>query len=271
MVLIQADAGALPLRDGVVQAVVTSPPYWGMRDYGHGPQQLGFEAGVADFVTMLVKIFDEARRVLRDDGTLWVVIGDSHNTRTKIRPSAHNPGLGHKDTFEGGSWALASAAGYARHSARAGSNLKDKDLAMVPARFAIAMVDAGWYLRSEVVWVKPMTTPEHVDDRPSKTHEMVYLFAKTHRGYKFYKTPEVSRTTWQISPGSDISGPAVFPSELVRRCILASTDQDDLVLDPFVGSGTTEHTARLLDRRAVGCDLTRQWFPGPRPSQPELF
>lgn len=271
---IQADAAALPLRDRVVQTVVTSPPYWGVRDYGHGTEQLGFEPKVADYIAALVQIFEEVRRTLRDDGTLWVNIGDTHNTRAKIRPSALNPGLGHIDSLNGMTWAAASAAGLARHSARAGSNLKDKDLAMVPARFAIAMLDAGWYLRSEIIWDKPYTTPDKAFDRPSKTHEYVFLFAKSHRGYKFHKTQEVQRTVWKIQPGSSTEGPAVFPSELVRRCIMATSDRGDLVLDPFVGSGTTVLVAEGLDRQALGTDLTRQWFPAPGlrgEVQPELL
>lgn len=252
---------------------MTSPPYWGLRDYGHGPEQLGFEPKVADYIANLVAIFEESRRILRPDGTLWVVIGDTYNTRTKIRPSAHNPGLGdeHKarDTFKDTSWKKASADGYARHSARAGSNLKEKDLSMVPARFAIAMVDSGWYLRSEIIWDKPSTTPENAKDRPSRTHESIFLFSKSDR-YKFHKfksdsgivADDARRSVWRINTGSRGStGPAVFPELLAERCILASTDPDDLVVDPFVGSGTTVQTALLHGRRAVGTDLTTEWFP----------
>lgn len=258
-----ACASALPLRAESVQTVVCSPPYWKARDYGFGPDQLGNEDQVTDFVAHLVAIFDGVRAVLRRDGTLWVNIGDTYNTRSILRTGAHNVGLGHTVERVGASatqtWAEASAAGMVRHSARSGSNLKDKDLPLVPHRFAVAMIDAGWYLRADIVWSKPWCKPERADDRPTRTHESVFMFTRSER-YAYYPQRDMDRSVWTIEPASDGGGPAVYPEELPARCIALSTQPGDLVLDPFVGTGTTMRAADRLGRVGVGTDLTAQWL-----------
>ena len=141
---------------------------------------------------------------------------------------------------------------------------------MVPARFAVAMIEHKWYLRSEIIWEKPSCKPEKADDRPSATHEKVYMFTKSQR-YKYDKETAASigahRTVWRINPSQGavtMDGepvPAAFPEELVERCLLPSTEPGDRVLDPFAGSGTTVAVAEQWGRVGVGTDLTDRWFP----------
>ena len=257
-----AAASSLPFADATFQAVVTSPPYWKARDYGHGAGQLGNEDRVTDFIDNLVVVFDEVRRVLRPDGILWVNIGDTYNTRSILRTGAHNRGLGHSVAQVGESatqtWAEASAAGMVRHSGRSGSGLKDKDLSLVPHRFAIAMIDAGWWLRADIVWAKPWGKPEKATDRPMRSHESVFMFTRSER-YAYYPQSDIGRSVWTIEPADGGGGPAVFPVELPARCILLSTDVGDRVLDPFVGSGTTMRVAEQLGRVGFGSDITARW------------
>ena len=232
-----------------------------VRDYGHGVDQLGFEQRLTDYIENLVKIFDETRRVMTDDGTLWVNIGDTLNTRGIIHPSAHQKGLGLVTKSNARSHAEATRKGVTRSSSRTGSNLKDKDLCGVPWRFAIAMVDAGWYLRAEVIWDKMQSRPESAGDRPSRNHEQIFLFAKSKR-YYYNKHPDARDTVWKIKlakPKKKI-GPAVFPKELVRRCVLASSEEGDLVLDPFAGSGVTLKVASDMGRRVICTDLSDEWW-----------
>ena len=130
---------------------------------------------------------------------------------------------------------------------------------MVPARFAIAMIDAGWYLRAEVVWAKPWGKPERVDDRPIRAHESVFLFTQSET-YRYFPQRDINRSVWTIDPATNGGGPAVFPEELPARCIALSTEPGDAVLDPFAGSGTTLRAATRLGRCGVGTDLTADWL-----------
>lgn len=230
---------------GVFQTCVTSPPYWSLRDY-RLDGQLGLEESVYEYLDSLVGAFEEVRRVLRDDGTLWLNIGDSFTSggRTWRAPDKKNPGRAmdvRPKTPDG---------------------LKPKDLIGVPWRLAFRLQEAGWFLRTDIIWNKPNAQPESVGDRPSRSHEYVFLLAKSERYYYDVKAVQGpngrrQRSVWDIntqaSPGQ--TNFAVFPPGLVRPCVLSSTREGDLILDPFLGTGTTGLVARELGRRFVGVEL----------------
>ncbi|MGE0229972.1 MAG: site-specific DNA-methyltransferase [Dehalococcoidia bacterium] len=236
------------LRDlpgGVFQTCVTSPPYWSLRDYGLDGQ-IGLEPTVTAYIEALVSAFEEVRRVLRDDGTLWLNIGDSYTSggRTWRAPDRKNPGRA-MDTRP-----------------KTPDGLKPKDLIGVPWRLAFKLQEAGWFLRTEIIWNKPNAQPESVGDRPTRSHEYVFLLSKSERYY--YDIEGVrgpnnrrQRTVWdintQVAPGE--TNFAVFPAGLVERCVLSSTRPTDIVLDPFFGTGTTGVVAREHGRRFLGVEL----------------
>lgn len=229
-----------------VQTVVTSPPYWSLRDYGIAGQ-VGLETSVYEFIENLADLFDQVHRVLRSDGTLWLNIGDSYTSGNR-------------------GWRAPDK----KNSARAMNvrpptpeGLKSKDLIGVPWRLAFALQDRGWYLRSEVVWRKPNAQPESVRDRPTRDHEQVFLFSKSDR-YKYdvgaVKGPNDRRlrTVWDIPTqiNRDASGHfATYPAELADRCIRITSEIGDVVLDPFLGSGTTALASGALGRRFLGIEL----------------
>ena len=239
------------LPDESAQCVVTSPPYWGLRDY-HIDGQIGLEPSVYEYIERLADLFDQVGRVLKHDGTLWLNIGDSYTSggrkwrapdgKNKARAMSIRP-----DTPEG---------------------LKPKELIGVPWRLAFALQARGWYLRSDIVWEKPNCQPESVRDRPTKSHEYIFLFSKDER-YKYrvdaLKGPNGRRIrdVWSVNTKADkeTSGHfAVYPVELIEPCLLFGSDEDDLVLDPFMGSGTTAIAARRLNRRFVGIELNPEYY-----------
>ena len=251
-----ADRSALILGDaystvkqiptGSIQTVVTSPPYWGLRDYGVSGQ-IGLEVSVYKFIESLADVFDEVARVLRPDGTLWLNIGDSFTSggRTWRAPDKKNP----------------ARAMSIRPPTPDG--LKPKDLIGVPWRLAFALQERGWYLRSDIIWNKPNCQPESVGDRPTRSHEYLFLMSRGERYY--YDVTAVEgpngrrlRTVWDIPTQSyrDASGHfATFPLALVEPCLLSASRPGDLVLDPFIGSGTTALAAGKLGRRFLGVEL----------------
>lgn len=173
---------AKTLSDQSVQCIVTSPPYFGLRSYlpdGHAdkPAEFGCERTPGEYVARLVELFRELRRALRDDGTLWLNLGDSYNNRSVSRPSSHQTGLGFTSEHLRTSWADLTKQGRTRMSITDGG-LKEKDLCMIPARVAIALCDDGWYLRSDIIWSKKNCMPESVTDRPTRSHEYVFLLSK---------------------------------------------------------------------------------------------
>ena len=230
--------------DEVAQSCITSPPYWSLRDY-HIEGQIGQEESVQDYLGRLVRAFDEVRRVLRRDGTMWLNIGDSYTSggRTWRAPDKKNPVRG-MDT---------------RPPTPKG--LKPKDLIGIPWRLAFALQEAGWYLRSDTIWNKPNCQPESVKDRPTRSHEYVFLLSKEERYY--YDSAAVRgpndrnlRTVWDIQTDVYSSAHfARFPEALVSRMVRLSTKPGDLVLDPFVGSGTTGVVALETGRRFLGIEL----------------
>mgnify|MGYP000894145124 CR=1 FL=1 len=245
-----SDARHLPWPDSSVQTVVTSPPYWGQRDYGFDGQ-IGMEPTYVEYVDALVDVAREARRYLRPDGTLWLNLGDTFNTRAVIRGSSHQGGLGHDNANIRLTWAEAVKLGKVRYSARQ-PGLKDKDLMLLPYRVADALVRDGWFLRCDVVWSKPWGAPENAADRPSRSHESLLLLSPSSR-YFYDKAacPDARRSVWEIpvaAADDSTDHSARFPDELVRRCVLSTSRPGDVVADPFGGSNTTARVATTLDR-----------------------
>jgi DNA modification methylase len=287
-VILLADARRIPLRDGSVDCVVTSPPYWGLRDYGT-PGQIGLEATPEEYVASMVRVFAEVRRVLNPEGVAWLNLGDCYATG-------------------------------------AGPGLKRKDLVGIPWRVAFALQAAGWWLRADVIWHKPNPMPESIRDRPTKAHEYVFLLAKSeryhydadairephlygdhprnvrglvkaaetpgqppHKGLRagfrdktagpgprpdgrrqapepgepnaFHELGRNKRSVWTIATRPYTGAHfATFPPDLVRPCILAGCPPGGLVLDPFVGSGTTVKVAREIGREGIGLDISEAYL-----------
>jgi site-specific DNA-methyltransferase (adenine-specific) len=232
-----------------VRCVVTSPPYWGLRDYGIDGQ-IGLEETLAQYINGLVGVFREMRRVLRPDGTFWLNIGDGYTSGNRgwRAPDKKNPARAmsvRPDTPEG---------------------LKPKDLIGVPWRLALALQDDGWFLRSDVIWHKPNAMPESVKDRPTRCHEYVFLFSKNESYYYNREAVQENaeggagkrnrRTVWSINTEACKEAHfATFPPRLVEPCVLAGSEPGDYVLDPFFGSGTVGAVCQQLQRRFVGIEL----------------
>lgn len=226
------------------QCLITSPPYWGLRDYNI-PDQIGLEETMPQFINRLVGVFAEAKRVLADDGILWINIGDGYTSGNRgwRAPDKKNPARAmdiRPDTPEG---------------------LKPKDLHGIPWRLAFALQDDGWYLRADIIWNKPNAMPESVKDRPTRAHEYLFMLTKSEK--YFYDREAVledngrnRRSVWNINTQPFLGSHfATFPTKLVEPCILASTRPGDFVLDPFFGSGTVGVVAQELNRRYVGIEL----------------
>ena len=298
-----------------VQCCVTSPPYFGLRDYGH-PGQIGLEKTPAEYVAALVDVFEGVRELLADDGVLWLNLGDSyagyHGNKNSEVPTSSTNGWtnGYNENKRG--------------DARPQDiGLKPKNLIGIPWRVAFALQADGWYLRQDIIWHKPNPMPESVTDRCTKAHEYLFLLTKSERYFfdaeaikeqavkgaansDFHtgKTAEHQlgrastkprksnstndsavpgatehsglhregterepenrnrRSVWTV-PTQPYSGAhfAVFPPALIEPCILAGSRTGDVVLDPFMGSGTTAQVAQALGRQWIGCELNPEYAP----------
>ena len=238
--------------DEKVRMCVTSPPYYGLRNYGDESNQIGQEDTPEEYIQNLVNIFRSVRNCLTDDGTLWVNIGDSYYN--------YRPGKGQalvKQTVS------ATKQDLPDKCARRGNKLeglKEKDLIGIPWMLAFALRADGWYLRQDIIWNKSNPMPESVRDRCTKSHEYMFLLSKSQNYYfdvDVIKEPtRRKRSVWNVSTkpykGSHF---AVFPPELITPCILASSEENDTILDPFMGSGTTAMVAKELGRYYIGCEL----------------
>jgi DNA modification methylase len=237
------------LPGGVFQTCVTSPPYWSLRDYNI-PGQIGLEESVFAYIDHLAKVFSQVRRVLKDNGTLWLNIGDSYTSggRTWRATDKKNP----------------IRAMDVRPPTPPG--LKPKDLIGVPWLLAFALQKEGWYLRADIIWNKPNCQPESVKDRPTRSHEYVFLFSKSeHYRYhhKAVRGPNERniRTVWNIHTRAyPLAHFATFPPALVEPCVKIGSSPGDFILDPFIGSGTTGLVALKLDRRFVGIELNSSYL-----------
>lgn len=276
------------LPAGSVRCIVTSPPYYGLRDYGTDGQ-IGLEATPGEYVAELVSVFREARRVLADDGTLWLNLGDSYAAARGYQV----PDSKHRDVGNG-------------MKSQIPPGLKQKDLIGVPWRVAFALQADGWYLRQDIIWHKPNPMPESVRDRPTKAHEYLFLLSKSERYYydaDAIAEPAVSdslkkwtdngsdkqrghgrrhagfngryaerlqregppdtrnkRSVWTVAtrPYAEAHF-ATFPPDLIRPCVLAGSEPGDTILDPFNGSGTTGQVALEHGRRYVGIELNPEY------------
>jgi DNA modification methylase len=242
------------LPSASVQCCVTSPPYFGLRNYGVDGQ-IGLETSPDAYVAELVAVFREVRRVLRPDGTCWVNIGDSYsdggtgaNGRQRNQPNMNRDGTADTKAQRG-------RLPIVEHG------LAAKQLLMIPARVALALQADGWLLRSAITWCKSAPMPESVTDRPTSATEMVYLLAKSPRYFfdqEAIREPSGAnaRNWWVISP-QPFSGShfAVMPATLVERCIKAGSRPGDTILDPFSGAGTTCLVADRLGRDGLGIEL----------------
>jgi DNA modification methylase len=289
--IIQGDARlVLPtLASGSVQCVVTSPPYYGLRDYGVAGQ-IGMEMTPAEYIGAMVEVFSEVRRVLANDGTCWLNLGDSYA----------NDGKWGGET--GGKQAYLDDANRKRVGREKRiTGLKPKDLLMIPARVALALQADGWWLRSEIVWAKPNPMPESVTDRPTSSHEKIFLLTKSaryfwdadaiwetadrpegsgnverkyridaggnpgHNGHQGFSVPWQGttrniRNVWTIATAPYAEAHfATFPPELAERCIKAGSRPGDTVLDPFAGAFTAPMVADRLGRDAIGIELSEAY------------
>lgn len=272
-------------EDGLrVQTCVTSPPYFGLRDYGNSAQ-IGLEDTPDEYVRQMVSVFRAVREVLADDGTLWLNLGDSYWTA--------------KGAACGVDPKQPARRGWARPQDRpAPAGLKAKDLIGIPWRVAFALQADGWYLRNDIVWSKPNCMPESVIDRCTKSHEYLFLLAKSeayyfdqeaikepadpanfrtsdpaarwvpdgqtpHTGFRNGRQYETrnKRTVWTVPPAQFAGAHfATFPPDLIRPCILAGAAAGLTVLDPFMGSGTTGQVATDLGRNFIGCELNPKYI-----------
>jgi len=279
------------LPDESIQTCITSPPYFGLRDYGVDGQ-IGLEETQEAYVQRLVEVFREVRRVIRDDGTLWLNLGDSYNG-TKVGNTETNKHVGAvTDSFTKKLW----------------KDLKPKDLIGIPWRVAFALQADGWYLRQDIIWHKPNPMPESVTDRCTKSHEYIFLLSKSQRYYydnEAIKEPSTGgtkgasasfkredskrgesicpnspmpthrpdrpdvfydgdtrnkRSVWTVST-KPYSGAhfATFPPDLIEPCILAGSPENGVVIDPFGGSGTTGGVAMKLNRKAILCEINPEY------------
>lgn len=278
----------ITIPDQSIQCCVTSPPYWGLRDYGHDGQ-IGLEQTPDEYVEQMVAVFRQVHRVLSDDGTLWLNLGDSYSS---MRDSKAIP-----DTLRGGGngTAVGSAANRNPANLRA-AGLKHKDLVGIPWRVAFALQADGWYLRQDIIWHKPNPMPESVTDRCTKAHEYIFLLSKSakyHFDHEAIREPSANlgktairfggnkygdsddpkhatksgneytdtgfrnkRSVWTVTTrpfkGAHF---ATFPPQLIEPCILAGSKQGDTILDPFFGAGTTGLVAQRHNRKWIGCEL----------------
>ena len=262
---------------------VTSPPYYGLRDYGGEDNQIGQEQTPEEYIEQMVQVFREVRNVLTDDGTLWVNLGDSYyNYRPGSKAYV-------KQTVSKTNQDLPE---YSPKRSTKLDGLKEKDLIGIPWMFAFAMRADGWYLRQDIIWHKPNPMPESVRDRCTKAHEYIFLFSKNkkyfydneaikepakdwgtrdrtngkyhnegsglqpHSGLTKSYEKKNKRSVWSVTKkpykGAHF---AVFPPDLIEPCILAGSEKGDTILDPFMGSGTTAMVAKKLDRHYIGCEL----------------
>lgn len=284
--------GMRSLPDGCVNTCVTSPPYWGLRDYGH-EGQIGLEETPEAFVSQMVEVFREVKRLLRDDGTLWLNLGDTYSAqRWSNSPSTTGISGKQSDVL-----------------IKKDTKLPDKNLVGIPWRVAFALQADGWYLRQDIIWHKPNPMPESVTDRCTKAHEYIFLLSKSPRYYfdseaikeeasdvsiarlkrgvsdhhknvngapgqtphsmgkprnhdlsRDVPTTRNPRSVWTVTtkPFKDAHF-ATYPEDLIVPCILAGCPEGGLVLDPFMGAGTTALVSKKLGRNYVGFELNEEY------------
>ena len=273
--------------DEKARVCVTSPPYYGLRDYGGENNQIGMEQTPEDYVDEMVKVFRLVRDNLTDDGTLWLNIGDSYYN---YRKDGNYP----KQTVSKTRQDLPTKTPVRANKLE---GYKSKDLIGIPWMLAFALRKDGWYLRQDIIWHKPNPMPESVKDRCTKAHEYIFLLSKSknyyynneaikepvkqdwgtrdrtngkyhnegtglqpHSGLTKSYTKKNKRSVWSVTKkpykGAHF---ATFPPELIEPCIKAGSEVGDIILDPFMGSGTTAMVSKMLDRYYIGCELSEDY------------
>ena len=271
--------------DGKARMCVTSPPYYGLRDYGGEENQIGQEQSPEEYIETMVDVFRSVRDVLTDDGTLWLNIGDSYYN--------YRPGKGQALNKQSVSNTKQDLPDECPRRGNKLEGLKEKDLIGIPWMLAFALRADGWYLRQDIIWHKPNPMPESVRDRCTKAHEYIFLLSKSkyyyydneaikepvkqdwgtrdrtngkyhnpgtglqpHSGLTKSYTKRNKRSVWSVNKkpykGAHF---ATYPEELIEPCILAGSEKGDIVLDPFMGSGTTAVAAKTHGRHYIGCEL----------------
>lgn len=235
------------------QMCVTSPPYFGLRDYGVDGQ-LGLEQTPEQYIANMVDVFRCVRDVLTDDGTLWLNIGDSYAANRSYQVPSTKGGKKHSQTQAVGG-----------RGSKVPNGMKQKDLMGIPWTLAIALRSDGWWLRQEIIWHAPNTMPERVTDRCVGAHEHIFLLSKSARYFFDFEaiqeaaadgTKRRKRDVWTVNTAAYKGAHgAVFPPALIEPCILAGSRPCDIVLDPFIGSGTTASVAIQHGRRYLGCEI----------------
>ena len=278
--------------DEKARCCITSPPYYGLRDYGGEDKQIGQENTPEEYIQNLVEVFRLVRDNLTDDGTLWVNIGDSYYN--------YRPGKGQSYPKQSVSNTKQDLPDKCSKRGNKLDGLKEKDLIGIPWMLAFALRQDGWYLRQDIIWHKPNPMPESVKDRCTKSHEYIFLLSKNKKYYydhesikekavgerwggntpinmnntkdkdgqfsgltrprKMVYDKRNKRSVWKVATkpykGSHF---AVFPEELIKPCILAGSEPNDIILDPFMGSGTTASVAKELNRYYMGCELHEEY------------
>ena len=283
--------GMKTLPDGCVHTCITSPPYFGLRDYSGGDSELGQEETVDGYVKNMVEVFREVRRILRDDGTLWLNLGDTYaaNRTYQVRQSVQGEYCTNDERYGG-------------RGSKVPEGLKPKDLIGIPWRVAFALQADGWYLRQDIIWHKPNPMPESMEDRCTKAHEYIFLLSKKPKYYYDYeavKEPVAGSTVNRLSqknlpnqngstrvPGKTNGNMkavgntetrnrrsvwtvttkgykgahfAVYPEDLIVPCVLAGCPENGTVFDPFTGSGTTAVVALKNGRNYIGTELNPEY------------
>ena len=241
--------------DEKARCCVTSPPYYGLRDYGGESNQIGLEQTPEEYIQEMVNVFRLVRDNLTDDGTLWLNIGDSYYN--------YRPGKGGlpQQTVSNTKQDLPDQC---NRRANKLEGLKEKDLIGIPWMLAFALRADGWYLRQDIIWHKPNPMPESVRDRCTKSHEYIFLLSKSQNYYFDVDTIKEQsrrkRSVWNVNVKPNKQAHfATYPPELITPCILAGSEENDIVLDPFMGSGTTAMVARSLGRYYIGCELHEEY------------
>ena len=294
------------IDEGVkIQTCITSPPYYGLRDYGVDGQ-IGLEQTPKEYIDNMVDVFNHVKELLADDGTLWVNIGDSYSSHKDCKSIGQTLAKG---TSRENAHAMDLGKSRVRDTKMLKSQgLKNKDLIGIPWMLAFALREAGWYLRQDIIWHKPNPMPESVTDRCTKSHEYIFLLSKSPQYYFDHvaiKEPSVNpesykgrkkrssmteqseiimdkfgatrsgfknieegktyptrnkRDVWKVNvrpyKGAHF---ATYPTALIEPCILAGSRKNDIVFDPFMGSGTTAQVAKQLGRQYLGCELNKEY------------
>lgn len=283
--------GMKTLPDCCINTCITSPPYFGLRDYGGGDDEIGQEDTVEGFVNKMVEVFREVRRILRDDGTLWLNLGDSYMSAKNCAPPPQTVANGN---------IRGMPSDFVPANRKEQKGLKQKDLIGIPWRVAFALQADGWYLRQDIIWSKPNPMPESMEDRCTKSHEYIFLFSKKPHYYFDHEaikenatTPPMKRNKAgegyqadyphgdRFSQGERVWGAdgkrnkrsvwtvntkpfkgahfATFPKDLIEPCVLAGCPKGGMVFDPFTGSGTTAVVALTHGRNYTGTELNPKY------------